>query len=275
MAILAVTFAIGSMGALADAERQIRVELDLGNSYRIALGENAAKEAKILAEAALTKALGEKIKYFTFVSSAATGSHTLSFRIDHPTPDETRSSAVSLFDYYLFLDFKKNNGGITKSLQWLFRDAASSLNGVDTPETIAAKLRSDVSERQHEKIITDLLSHASFTEKARFKPDGTKGWIIEHSRQSLCMAPDSELQIESIVPPEGFEDSFLAEVKRRQSGDEASTFTRAKDNVEPLMTDPENARVLAIYVINYEAECERTVTESTPTMVTFSEGGGS
>lgn len=262
------------MGVRADAQRPVRVELDLGKSYRIALGESAANEAKELAEAALTSALNEKIRYFTFVASAETGSHTLSFRIDHPTPDETRSGAVSLFDYYLFLDFKKNNGGVTKSLQWLFRDAASSLNGVDTPQTIAAKLRSDVSERQYENIITELLSQASFTEKARFKPEGTKGWIIEHSRESLCMAPNSELQIESIVPPEGFEDSFLAEVKRRQSGDDTSTFTRAKDNVEPLLTEPDNAKVLAIYVINYEAECERTVTESTPAMVTFSAGGG-
>ena len=40
------------------------------------------------------------------------------------------------------------------------------------------------------------------------------------------------------------------------------------------MAAPENARVVAVYVINYEAECETALVESSPEMVSFEEGGG-
>jgi hypothetical protein len=263
---------LGLTQAQADPEKRIRVELELGKTYAVALGQDASAKAKQLAEAALVDALGEKVKYFSFVPSSQSGTHTLTFRIDHPTPDLSHTG-ISLFDYYVFLDFKKNNSNVQHTLHWLFRDAASSLNGVDTPETIAENLSKDIRSRHDNSIIKEMLSKVSFTEKARFKFEGAKGWIIDHSRHSLCMAPDSEIVVESIVPPEGFEEKYGAEVKRRQSGDDVSTFTKATDDVDELMAAPENARVVAVYVINYEAECENTLVESSPEMVSFGEGG--
>ena len=266
-------YVLGLTQAQANPERQIRVELELGDSYAVALGEEFSAKAKQLTEAALVEALEEKVKYFSFVPSSEPALHTLTFRIDHPTPD-LRRSGISLFDYYVFLDFKKNNSNIQHTLRWLFRDAASNLNGVDTPETIAENLSNDIRSQHDHSIIKDMLSKVSFTEKAHFKFQGAKGWIIEHSRQSLCMAPDSKVVIESIVPPEGFEEKYGAEVKRRQSGDDISTFTKATDDVAELMASPENARVVAVYVITYEAECENTLMESSPEMVSFGKGDG-
>ncbi len=260
--------------AQADPEKQVRVELALGESYTIALGNEASATAKVLVEASLVKALGDRIKYFSFVPSSQSAQHTLTFRIDHPTPGLIRSGDVaSVLDYYVFLEFHKNNTSAMDSLHWLFRDSASNLNGVDTPETIAEKLSEDIRERYHNNIIKDMLSQVSFTEKAHFKPEGVKGWIIDHSRQSLCMAPDSEVIVESIVPQEGFEEKFAAEVKRRQSGDEVSTFTKATEDVDELMSAPQNARVIAVYVVNYEVECEPSLVETPPEMVSFTEGG--
>ncbi len=264
---------LGLTQVQANPERQIRIELELGDSYAVALGAESSAKAKQLAEAALVEALEEKVKYFSFVPSAEPASHTLTFRIDHPTPDLSRSG-ISLFDYYVFLEFKKNNSNVRHTLRWLFRDAASNLNGVDTPETIAKNLSDDIRRQHDHSIIKDMLSKVSFTEKAHFKHEGAKGWIIEHSRQSLCMAPDSVVVVESTVPPEGFEERYGAEVKRRQSGDDVSTFTRATDDVGELMESPENAQVVAVYVINYEAECETALVESSPEMVSFDEGGG-
>lgn len=265
---------LGCTKAQADPERQIRVELELGRSYGAALGREASAGAKQIAEAALVKVLGDNVKYFSFVPSSEHASHTLTFLIDHPTPDQ-RSTGVSLFDYYVFLEFKKNNSNVSShKIRWLFRDAASNLNGVDSPETIAEDLSRAIKNQYNHTIIREMLSNVSFTEKARFKFQGAKGWIIEHSRHSLCMAPDSEVIVESIVPQEGFEESYSAEVKRRQSGDDVSTFTKATENVDALMTDPENARVVAVYVRSYEAECETILVESSPEMVTFGEGGG-
>lgn len=264
---------LGLTEAQGNPERQIRVELELGDSYAVALGDESSAMAKQLAETALIEALAEKVKYFSFVPSSEPGSHTLTFRIDHPTPDLSRTG-ISLFDYYVFLEFKKNNSSVQHAMRWLFRDAASNLNGVDTPETIARNLSNDIRSQHDHSIIKDMLSKVSFTEKAHFKFEGAKGWIIEHSRQSLCMAPDSVVIVESTVPPEGFEEKYAAEVKRRQAGDDVSTFTRATDDVEELMAAPESARVVAVYVINYEAECETALVESSPEMVSFEEGGG-
>lgn len=265
---------LGSTQAQAEPEKRIRVELELGDLYAIALGNEESAKAKQLAEAALVETLGLKVKYFTFVPSSEQGNHTLSFQIDNPTQGQVGSeSGISLFDYYVFLKFKENNNDVEQSIFWLFRDAASSLNGADTPETIAEKLSNDIRNQYHDRIIKDMLSRVSFTEKAHFKSDRTKGWIIEHSRHALCMAQDSEVKIRSIVPHEGFEESYEAEVKRRQSGDEASTFAKAIKDVDELLADPQNARVVAVYVIDYEAQCEAPLLESTPEMVSFSEGG--
>jgi hypothetical protein len=263
---------LGLTQAQADPEKRIRVELELGDAYAVALGAEASARAKQLAEAALVETLGAKVKYFSFVPSSESGTHTLTFRIDHPTPD-LNSSGISLFDYYVFLEFKKDNSDIQHTLHWLFRDAASNLNGVDTPETIAENLRNDIRSQHAHSIIRDMLSKVSFTEKAHFKSQGAKGWIIDHSRQSMCMAPDSEVIVASIVPSEGFEEKYGAEVKRRQSGDDISTFTKATDDVDELMDAPENAKVVAVYVINYQAECENPLMESSPEMVSFDEGG--
>ncbi len=259
----------------AEPEKRIRVELQLGELYAIALGNDDSAKAKQLAEAALVETLGEKVKYFTFVPSSEQGNHTLTFRIDNPSQGQGDfESGISLYDYYVFLEFKENNSDIKHSIFWLFRDAASSLNGADTPETIAEKLSNDIRTQQyHEKIIRNMLSRVSFTEKAHFTFDEAKGWIIEHSRHSLCMAQDSEVMVRSIVPQGGFEESYEAEVKRRQSGDEASTFAKAVKDVEELMTNPQNVQVVAVYVINYEAQCEAPLLESSPEMVSFSEGG--
>ncbi|MCP3890542.1 MAG: hypothetical protein GY702_16970 [Desulfobulbaceae bacterium] len=50
----------------ANPERQIRVELELGDSYAVALGEESSAKAKQLAEAALVEALEEKVNFFFF-----------------------------------------------------------------------------------------------------------------------------------------------------------------------------------------------------------------
>lgn len=269
---------LGLTQAQADPERKIRVELELGASYGDALGSEASAFAKQLGEAAIVDALGEKIKYFVFVPSSQSASHTLTFRIDNPTPALARLDMnVSLNDYYVFLTFRKNNTAKEITDHWLFRDAASSLNGVDTPETIAEKISTDIREQFHKNIINEMLSTVSFTEKAHFIFQDTKGWIIDHSRRSMCMPPDSEVIVESIVPlqsnVEHIED-YTAEVKRRTSGDEVSTFTKAKDDVAELMADPQNVSVVAVYVKSYEAECENILVESSPEMVSFTEGGG-
>ena len=258
----------------AEAEKKIKIELILGNTYQAALGQQNTQRAKQLVEEVLAHTLNEKIKYFTFVPSNEMGSHTLVFRLDHPSSvNNGLGQSANLYDYYIFMDFNKDNSNVVKSLHWLYRDAASSLSGVDTPETIAEKISNDVRERQYENII-DMLSEVSFTSRAHFKPDGYPGWIIDYSRNSLCMAPDSKLAIETIVPSAGFEDKFNAEVKRRITGDDSSTYSKATEDVQPLMSDPDSARVIAIYVMKYEAECESTLTESSPSMVTFSGGDG-
>ncbi|OZG75171.1 hypothetical protein BTA51_01945 [Hahella sp. CCB-MM4] len=275
--LLALLYVIGSTQALGDPEKQVRIELILGESYMIALGNEASSTAKQLVEASLVSALSDKIRYFSFVPSTQPALHTLTFRIDHPTPGLVRSGDVaSVLDYYVFLEFHKNNASTQGSMHWLFRDSASNLNGVDTPETIAEKLSNDIHSRYHSNIVRDMLSQVSFTEKAHFKPGTTaknSGWIIDHSRQSLCMAPHNKVIVESIVPQEGFEEKFTAEVKRRTSGDEVSTFTKATEDVDELMSAPENARVIAVYVISYEAECEPSLVETPPELVSFTEGG--
>jgi hypothetical protein len=264
--------------AKADPERQIRVELELGQSYALALGQVATANAKQLVEAELAKVLSEKIRYFSFVPSTQPALHTLRFRIDRPDAGHARAGGVvSLYDYYVFLDLKKNDSTVQKTEPWLFRDAASNLNGVDTPETIAEKLSSDIRNEQLNVIISEMLSKVSFTEKAHFiKYQGTSwGWIIDYSRQALCMQPNSDVHIESIVPSEGFEERFTTKVKKQLAGDEISTFTKATGDVDALIAEPQNARVVAVYVINYEAEadCEATLVESSPSMVSFGTGG--
>lgn len=259
---------------MAEPEQRIRVELELGEMYAIVLGSEDSEKAKKLAEEALVETLGMKIKYFTFVPSSKQGNHTLNFRIDFPHPGETGSeSGISLHDYYVFLEFRENNTEASQRFFWVFRDAAASLNGADTPETIAEKLSSDIRTQYHDKIISNMLSRVSFTDRAHFTVDEAEGWIIEHSRHTLCMAHDSEVKIRSVVPSGGYQESYQAEVKRRQSGDEATTFAKAVMDVDELLTDPQGVEVVAVYVINYEAQCEAPLLESSPDMVSFTEGG--
>ena len=266
--------ALGLTAALAEPEKRIRIELELGDLYAIALGSEDSEKAKILVENALVETFGKKVKYFSFVPSSEQGNHTLTFRIDNPHHAQTGSaSGISLHDYYVFLEFKENNNEVKQSIFWLFRDAAASLNGADTPETIAEKLSNDIRTQYHNKIIKNMLSRVSFTDRAHFTVEQTEGWIIEHSRHSLCMAHDSEVKIRSVVPSGGYQESYQAEIKRRQSGDEATTFAKAVMDVGELLTDPQSVEVVAVYVINYEAQCEAPLMESSPDMVSFSEGG--
>ena len=106
--------------ALADPERRIRLELELGDSYALALGRAATAEAKQLAEERLATELGEKVRYFSFVPSTQQAPHTLRFRIDHPARSHARAGeVVSLYDYYVFLELKKNHTSVRKAKPWL------------------------------------------------------------------------------------------------------------------------------------------------------------
>jgi len=250
--------------------------LVLGESHARAFGSSGVIKTKQLVEETLAETLNIKIKYFDFVPSTETGSHTLTFRIDHP-PDQFSSNGtnVNSFDYYLFLDFKKNNASVDEKLHWLFRDSAASLSDADTPETIAAKLSQDVTERQYNDIVEKMLSKVSFTDDAQFKPDFPEGWIINRPRKDLCMSQDSQLKIESVVPQGNFKDSFPAEVKGRLSNeDNVSTFARPSSDVQLLKVEPDQARVIAIYVMEYEPECDNPIVENVPTPSLFSAGDG-
>ena len=52
---------LGLTEAQGNPERQIRVELELGDSYAVALGDESSAMAKQLAETALIEALAEKV----------------------------------------------------------------------------------------------------------------------------------------------------------------------------------------------------------------------
>lgn len=283
-------FAGISTQAQVDTRTKVRVELQLSRDYSLALGQAEMKRAVELTENALVDSLNDHIKYFRFVLSEDTGSHTLVFRIDKP-----KSTAVGdqrfddLSDYYLFLDFNKNNTELSGQIHWLFRDSASSLNGAESAETIAEKILCDISRPQYsacdetkylaqakfKDIAKDLLSLASFTNEAEFKPEGNSGWLIQRPREHLCMGQNSKLRIQSLVPPELFENDFDVVVKRRLNGDDESTFTLPDQNVdvEPLLSDPDKAKVLAIFVTSYVSECKSPIRETLPSAVNFGSGG--
>lgn len=263
------------MPALAEDREKIGVEVAFGEAYADLLGTAAAAEAKTQAEESLVAALGDIIKYFDFVTTDEPATHSLNFRIAHP-PSETSGQFENLHDYYVFLSLKSNGQKKGETLNWLFRDAADSLNGVDSASSIAATLNKHVIESQYEGIIRDLLNHLSFTSKAEFD-SSIKGWILEHPRNSLCMQSNSTLKVHSIVPVHLYEEEFEAIVRKRPSTDGESTLSVASDDVSLLITNPGDAKVVAVRVLKYERECPapQVITETAPLNVSFSDGGGS
>ncbi|MFC3122324.1 hypothetical protein [Agaribacter flavus] len=257
--------------AKADTKTQIAVNVEIGASYTSVLGEVASMEAKTLAESELVIVLKDLIRYFDFVTSKENTSYTLEFKID--TPSSSNQGGIhSLHDYYVFLRLKHAQNQRGQTIHWLFRDAAASLHNADSPQTITASLSTHVEQVQHKRIVQELLKHVSFTDQARF--NGSKGWIISHSAKALCMNKKSLVEIHSIVPGQGFEDEFYAEVKRHRD-DHITTFILAKDDVSSLSTQPDQAKVLGVHVLKYERQCEHqnTLSETSPSNVSFELGG--
>lgn len=266
----------GLMPVQAEPNIKIRVEFILGQSFKDALGSQVAQETKDYVEGVLVNTLNEKIRYFHFLPSSSTEPHTLTFRFDRPAAggDQGISRAMS-YDDYIFLELKKDDSIIGPKHRWLFRDASASISNIDTKETIAARLSRDIEEREFNFIVENQLNEVSFTDDAEFVPN-IPGWIINHSRRSMCMSQDSELKIESVVPVAEYVNNYVARVRRRVSNaDNVSTFAlpSGDDDVRPLKVDPENARVIAIYVEKYNPECESTFNESTPASTSFDQGG--
>lgn len=273
---LAALFANGFSTALADTRKKISVEVSFGSSYATALGTAATSDARALSEQSLVESLGDAVKYFQFVPSSEQAEHSLLFEIGEPAADNN-AILSSVLEYYVFLTLNSGGKKHGKKLHWLFRDAASNLNGVDTPESIAASLHKAVATDQADNIIDKLLNEISFTDNASFKGTGIKGWIINHPRHVLCMHPDSRLKIHSVIPNETIEDAFEAQVRRQSSGDDTTTFTKAIGDVSSLGADPDAAEVVGVHVLSYELECAEAevLQENSPTDTSFEQGGES
>lgn len=270
MLILSV---VGLQKAQANNKTTIQISVTLSDSYANVLGSEMTNEAKRLAEIELVQTLQDLIRYFNFVPSTTPAQHQLLFRIAPPTASGAQPMH-NIQDYYIYLSLNKKNIPLAKELKWLFRDAASSLSGADTPMSITQSLSQDVREK-HNNIIGELLSHVSFTASATFKNTGSvKGWFIQHSAKALCLYKRSKLRITSMVPDEGFEDEFSAEVKKHRD-DHITTFTKAESDVSSLLTAPEQAKVLAVHVVSYERLCEQSdaLSEVSPASVNFTQGG--
>ncbi len=264
-------YVIGLSKAQAEIKKNIQVSVTVGDSYANALGAEITAEAKSLSESELVSSLKDFVRYFHFVSSGTPATYHLQFHIANPVNNSV-TTMQNIHDYYLFVSLKRENTPLSPELNWLFRDAASNLNGADSAQSIA-QLLINLVEKQHHKIVGELLSQVSFTDNATFKNQGrVKGWIIQHSAIALCLYKRSKLRITSIVPEEGFEDEFSAEVKKHPN-DHLTTFTKAQDDVSSLLDAPEKAKVVAVHVISYERQCEQpTISEVSPTSVSFAEG---
>jgi hypothetical protein len=264
---------IGLPKVKAEVKTNIQVLVTFGDSYADVLGTKMAAEAKSLAEFELVNSLQDQIRYFQFVPSETQATYRLKFHIDNP-PTSSSIAMNNIHDYYLFVSLKQNNTQMVPTLDWLFRDAGSNLNGADSALSIAQLLSNQVKQR-HNNIVAELLSQVSFTNNATFNNQGrVKGWLIKHSAKALCLYKRSKLRITSIVPEGGYEDEFDAEVKKHPD-DHFTTFTTAKDqaNVTSLLDDPDKAKVLAVHVISYERQCEQpALTETSPTAVSFVQG---
>ena len=173
------------------------------------------------------------------------------------------------------MQFGKNNGAGGDRQHWLFRDAAASLNGADSPQTIAATLTANVNDSRYRSLIIDMLSDVSFTNRAHLEHQRFKGWIIDHPRESLCLGPDSQVKIESTVPDQPFDKSFVANVMHSPQFDDVSTLTTPENQsqIEVLLTNPAAATVVAIYVTRPELECRRTFSETAPSAMHLDNGG--
>ncbi|MCP4768941.1 MAG: hypothetical protein GY875_22105 [Gammaproteobacteria bacterium] len=147
---LAMLCAATCTPAQAEDRKKIGVEVAFGATYANVLGNAAALEAKNLAESGLVIALSDVIKYFDFVPGGETANHKLSFKIAHP-PAETPGLFENIHDYYVFLSLQSNSQKKGETLHWLFRDAASNLNGVDSAQSIAVSLNKHVKETRHER----------------------------------------------------------------------------------------------------------------------------
>ncbi len=259
----------------ADARRPIAIELVFGADYTSLVGEQMVADAKLRGEQEVAAKLDEAVRYFDFVTSGEPAPHKLSLRIEHPDAVAgAGGSAADLRDYYLFASV---DGRFDPTSFWVFRDAASNVAGAESADQIVTDLGKQVLDRQNVVLIVEkLLAQVSFTEQGKFQASARPGWVIQGSRTELCIRQNSEIRVETTIPGADIEDDFVTEVKRNPQHDHESTSSIAKsgEDLGPLLSAPDQARIVGVYVSRYDQECptQTPVVETAPASASFPGG---